>query len=116
MHKDPEVRLYYNFLKEGEADYLIKLGTPLLIRSSVVDSYKLEEAHDSRRTSYGAPLPVTDEVLINIKNRICLALNVTMDQIENPSMLRYTKGQEFKAHYDWLSDKALLVQEDTRQR
>ncbi len=116
MHTDPEVRLYHHFLKEGEAEYIIKLGTPFLARSRVEDEKQLNQAIHQQRSSYGALLPSSDEVVANIKTRICSALNVTLDQLEELKILRYIKGQQYAAHYDWFSDKVLLVQKDQRQR
>mmetsp|Transcript_10710 Transcript_10710/g.12535 ORF Transcript_10710/g.12535 Transcript_10710/m.12535 type:complete len:315 (+) Transcript_10710:107-1051(+) len=102
----PRAFLFHNFLSEEEADYMVKLATPAMLASTVVDSSTGNSVSSSIRTSSGTFLQkAQDEVIENIERRIAEASMVPEDQGEGLQILHYQKGQKYEAHYDFFHDK-----------
>ena len=112
---DPEVRLYHNFLSEGEVDYLIALGAPRLFQSGIKNNKQVQSTYSDLRTSQSGTFPPDDSVVILINNRIKHFMNATDDQIEDLQLLKYTEGQQFQEHFDWFTNFN-LIHETMQQR
>jgi len=90
------IQYYDNFITEEEADYLIELGRPQLIRSSVMGDETIIESRTSRNTFVFR----TDPVVMGIALRISSVVNMPLENQEAMQIVHYAKRQEYKAHYD----------------
>jgi prolyl 4-hydroxylase len=93
-----------NVLNDNECSIIIEASKPIMVRSSVIS----EKAVSNVRTSYNAFLRNESHLdnieLINVLNKLDkLAERVSKKPLQNQEPLqvvKYTKDQEYKAHYD----------------
>ncbi|KAM7257737.1 hypothetical protein ACFE04_013478 [Oxalis oulophora] len=103
---EPRAFVYHNFLSKEECEYLINLATPLLVKSTVVDS-KTGKSKDSRvRTSSGMFLRRgQDKIIRAIEKRIADFTFIPVENGEGLQVLRYEVGQKYEPHYDYFLDE-----------
>ncbi|KAM5565212.1 putative prolyl 4-hydroxylase 3 [Rosa sericea] len=103
---EPRAFIYHNFLSKEECDYLIKLATPHMAKSTVVDS-KTGKSKDSRvRTSSGTFLRRgRDKVVRDIEKRIADFTFIPVEHGEGLQILHYEVGQKYDAHFDYFLDE-----------
>ena len=103
---EPRAFVLHGFLTDEECDHLIKLGTPTLVKSSVVDSKTGESVDSDVRTSSGTFLQHgQDEVVARIEDRISHVTMLPLENGESLQILKYVNGQEYKPHTDYFHDK-----------
>ncbi|KAL3925730.1 MAG: hypothetical protein SGILL_000209 [Bacillariaceae sp.] len=94
LHQSPPVLAIDNFMTETECQEIQSARTP---RAHQVDSATFEGSL-STRTSTSWFCHYSDvPVLLSKANR---ALNIPLDNMEEPQIVRYERGQEFSWHYD----------------
>ncbi|KAI9599065.1 hypothetical protein BDF19DRAFT_478657 [Syncephalis fuscata] len=104
LNRDPMVIYLEDFLQPGEADHMIELAKPKMMRSRVVG----EQEYSDSRTSSSAYLESSqDNVVKCIEERASLFTNISMEATEPLQVVWYTKGQEFRPHHDYLERKDL---------
>ena len=103
----PDIRLYRNFLFEGEADYLINKFGKRLYKSGGIGDNGTTIYTGTRTSSSGSIKRCEDEVVYRIQERISKILNTTITKMENLQILNYKYGQEFQFHFDWFFDNHL---------
>jgi len=109
IRRVPLVLRINNFLHPGEAEHIIKLSTPRLIKSTIVrdndDHYVL---NDSVRTSSTAWLDkYQDPVVQCIEERAARFAPVDPEHCESLQVLRYGPGQKYAVHYDYFPRELL---------
>lgn len=106
---EPFICCFHDFLTEAECDHLMKVATPRLEPSKVLEPPKdgVERSEYSRiRTSSGAWLTwQEDEVVSSIEQRIASITGLPPENGENFHVLHYQYGQEYRPHYDWFLDE-----------
>ena len=107
---EPEIFLVKNFLTHKECNHLIIKGEPLLKESTVCSENGniVDKARTSWTASIGKELlseGKKDSVLQNIYNRAAEFCMRPVQNIEPIQMVRYTSGQFYKPHYDYLNTK-----------
>ena len=96
----PLVVILGNVLSEEECDELVLLSKNKIQRSKVGVSREVSNI----RTSSGAFLEEEENPLIvTIEKRISTIMNIPIEHGEGLHILRYTPGQEYKAHFDYFS-------------
>ncbi|KAI7835432.1 hypothetical protein COHA_010678, partial [Chlorella ohadii] len=105
---DAEARifLFHNFLTDAECDHIIGLAKPKMERSGVVDTKTGNSDISDIRTSSGTFLERgQDDVVAGIEERIARWTLLPVGNGEGLQVLRYTKGQEYQAHWDYFFDE-----------
>ena len=98
--EEPLVVVLENVLSEEECDELIFLSKNKVQRSKVGVSREVSDI----RTSSGAFIEEDENPLIEtIEMRISTIMNIPIEHGEGLHILRYTPGQEYKAHLDYFS-------------
>lgn len=102
----PYIVRYPDFLSTAECDYLIGMAAPQLAPSRIFDPTTGESRPDPYRMSYTASLYPLNQDLVTfaIDLRIARYTDIPAIQGEMLSVLAYAPGQEYKAHYDTLSE------------
>ena len=102
----PRLYLYRKFMSGAECDHIIKLATPSMTKSTVVDTATGKSVDSQIRTSHGTFLRRgQDEVVADVERRIAEFSMVPADHGEGVQILRYERGQKYEAHYDYFHDQ-----------
>ena len=111
LSKDPDIRIYHNFLTDEESTELISLSRPLLMNSTIIiNGHRGYVIDNSIRTSSSAHFELSDCSLIyKIEKRVLKLLNLTHSNvfIEPIQVVNYKEGQEFKPHFDWFGKDSM---------
>lgn len=104
LSEAPEVILFPALFTAQECAYLVAMAEPMFGPSVVVDPATGKLISNPIRTSEGAGFPLLFETpfLHALNRRIAAASGTTVDQGEPLQVLRYSPGQEYKAHFDAL--------------
>ncbi|XP_057542614.1 probable prolyl 4-hydroxylase 10 [Amaranthus tricolor] len=103
---EPRAFVYHNFLSKDECEYLIKLASPHMEKSQVVDE-KTGRSKDSRvRTSSGTFLPRgRDKIVRAIEQRIADFTFLPVEHGEGLQVLHYEVGQKYEPHFDYFLEE-----------
>jgi prolyl 4-hydroxylase len=97
---DPKIMLLHNFLSPQECDTLIKLGEEGGMPRSTVQGHGNELSGD--RTSHTTNLKRGQhEDVKRIEKRVTAFSGLPPSHTEPLQIVRYHKGQQYKAHYDF---------------
>ena len=115
-NREPEILLIKNFLTREECDHLINKGEPLLKASTVCSENGdiVDESRTSWTASLGKELITEnkkDPILQDIYNRAAVFCMRPVKNIEPIQMVRYTTGQFYKPHHDYLDTKIDLYKQ-----
>lgn len=100
---EPLVVVLGNMLSEEECEELIRLSADGLKRSKIGTTREENEV----RTSSSTFIDETENVVIaRIEKRIEAVMNIPIAHGEGLQILRYTPGQQYKAHHDFFSAKS----------
>jgi prolyl 4-hydroxylase len=106
IHRDPLIMIADDFLQPGEAEHMIAYAKPRMERSRVLGDQKYSEG----RTSSSAYLTKSaDHVIRCIEERASHITGIPVNTTESLQVVWYTKGQEFRPHFDYISHKNLLT-------
>jgi prolyl 4-hydroxylase len=113
LNASPRVVVFHNYLSDAECDYIIRLGTPFLQRSTVVDDHSKNGKVDDVRTSEGMFFPYNhnDATLLSIEKKISLTTGLPEKNGESIQLLHYIKGAEYKPHYDFFDPNTIAGKE-----
>ncbi|UJR18117.1 hypothetical protein I4U23_005017 [Adineta vaga] len=105
IERSPLIIYIEQFLTENEIQYLIDLAEPLFEPSRTMNddgSFKVNEY----RTSSSALIEHHQTPIIECVERRFAQFqgDVDVDCIEELQVVKYTSGQQYKPHYDWLSN------------
>lgn len=98
----PDVRLFERLLTAQECTYLISAAGQF--EPSMVYDTQGQLTHDTIRTSDGATFTwdMEDPAIHAINRRIAAASGTRYEDGEALQILRYTSGQEYRPHFDWV--------------
>ncbi|MFJ7933315.1 2OG-Fe(II) oxygenase [Sporosarcina sp. NPDC096371] len=98
--EEPLVVVLGNVLSDEECDELIRLSIDKMQRSKIGATREVNEL----RTSSSMFLEENEtELVAKVENRISTIMNIPIEHAEGIQILKYTPGQEYKAHYDFFS-------------
>lgn len=102
----PRIRVIEGFASPAECDWAIERARPSLKRAVVIDqltgAFKPHEDRTNEAVELG--LEQMDVVLQILRARIGAATNLPVPVFEPPQVMRYTVGQEFRPHFDFLTE------------
>jgi prolyl 4-hydroxylase len=103
LSAQPDLRIFRQLLTPAECAYLIRTAEPLF-RPSMVYNNVGEEVRDTIRTSDGAGFfwLAEDPAIHALNRRIAKATGSAYEQGEPLQVLRYSPGQEYRPHFDYL--------------
>ncbi|PSC73401.1 putative trehalase [Micractinium conductrix] len=100
----PRAYLYHHFLSDEECDHIIKISSPHMQRSGVVNMDG-SVTEDGIRTSWGTFLTrAQDEVVFAIEHRVANWSHLPVEHAEDMQVLRYQNNQTYGAHWDDLDE------------
>jgi prolyl 4-hydroxylase len=98
--EEPLIVILGNVLSDAECDELIMLSKDKMQRSKLVATSEGNEI----RTSSGMFLDENEnDTIIKIEKRISSIMSIPTEHGDGMQILKYTPGQEYKAHYDFFS-------------
>lgn len=109
LNADPIVRTIDGFASAAECQWLIDVAKPRLQRAIIHYSQTGEEGIDPGRTNQFALFTFVhqDVVIEMIRARIANAIRAPLPCLEASQVLRYSPGEEFAPHHDFLDTKAM---------
>lgn len=112
------LRVYPELLTPLECGYLIETARPDLLPSHTVHPVTGESVLDTTRTSYGWSFhPAQEDIVITrVKERLALQAGFPFDHAEPFAMLRYTAGQEYREHFDYIDPESGEAGEEISRR
>lgn len=99
--EEPLIVVLENVLSDEECETLIELSKNKMKRSKI----GVSRTTNSMRTSSGTFLEEC-EAVTRIERRIASIMNVPVEHGEGLHILKYTVGQEYKAHYDFFAENS----------
>lgn len=104
--KNPLVCVLNDFLKPAEVAALVAAAESRLEQNRVVDPESGQQVEHTARTSHGTFFTRSvNEIVQTIENRVALLTGQSVEQFEGVQVMRYTQGQEYKAHHDYFNPK-----------
>ncbi|WP_243523774.1 2OG-Fe(II) oxygenase [Bacillus pseudomycoides] len=97
--EEPLIVVLENVLSDEECEELIELSKNSMRRSKIGASREVNNI----RTSSGTFLE-GNETVAKIEKRVSLIMNIPVEYGEGLHVLKYTPGQEYKAHYDYFAE------------
>ncbi|MBP2080154.1 2OG-Fe(II) oxygenase [Oceanobacillus polygoni] len=98
--EEPLVVVLGNVLSDEECYELIRLSKDNMHRSKIGYSRELNDI----RTSSGMFFEGNEHsILTTIEKRVSSIMNIPVEHAEGLQVLKYTPGQEYKAHFDYFS-------------
>lgn len=97
--EEPLIVVLENVLSDEECESLIELSKDSMKRSKIGASREVNNI----RTSSGTFLE-ENEIVAKIEKRVSSIMNIPIEHGEGLHILKYTPGQEYKAHYDYFAE------------
>lgn len=93
------IKIIEEFLEPEKCQYLIDTYKDRVKRSTVVSPKG--DVEDKARTSHTFFLPDDDSVTMELRVKAAKYTGVSPDHIEGLQLVRYSKGEQYKFHYDY---------------
>lgn len=108
LSEAPRIRTIEGFATAAECDWLMARARGRLGPAMVIDQRTGLEASHPDRTNKAIELNVTamDVVIQVLRARIATATNLPIPVFEPAQIMHYSVGEEFRPHYDFLTDDA----------
>ncbi|MBB4826441.1 prolyl 4-hydroxylase [Sporosarcina luteola] len=104
--EEPLIVVLGNVLSDEECDELVEMSKDKMKRSKIGTTHVENEL----RTSSGMFLEESEnDIVSKIEHRIATIMNVPIEHGESLQILRYTPGQQYKAHYDYFSSTSKVT-------
>jgi prolyl 4-hydroxylase len=107
LSETPRIRVIDGFASPAECDWLMARAQGNLRPAKVLDQQSGKETTHPDRTNSAIELNVTEmDVVIQIlRARIGTATNLPVPVFEPAQIMHYSVGEEFRPHYDFLTDE-----------
>ena len=104
--EEPLIVILGNVLSNEECDELVRLSKDKMKRSKIGTTREENEL----RTSSSMFLEESEnEIIARIEKRVSSIMNIPIEHGEGLQILRYTPGQEYKAHHDFFSSTSKVA-------
>ncbi|WJE45265.1 2OG-Fe(II) oxygenase [Peribacillus frigoritolerans] len=101
--EEPLIVVLENVLSDEECDGLIELSKDKMNRSKIGVTHEVNEI----RTSSSMFFQENEyDILTKIEKRISTIMNIPVEHGEGIQILKYTPGQEYKAHFDFFTSSS----------
>jgi prolyl 4-hydroxylase len=104
--EEPLIVILGNVLSNEECDELIRLSKDKMQRSKIGTT---REENELRTSSSMFFQESENEIVARLEKRISYIMNIPIEHGEGIQILKYTPGQEYKAHYDFFSSTSKVV-------
>lgn len=107
LYTDPHIFTVSNFLSDDECNHFITKANDINFARSMVSDDK-QGMYSNGRTSSNVWLKHnTDEITLDVGERISKIVNIPLENAENYQVIRYNLNQEYRQHYDtWSHDNS----------
>ncbi|UYZ01429.1 2OG-Fe(II) oxygenase [Peribacillus frigoritolerans] len=104
--EEPLIVVLENVLSDEECDGLIEMSKDKMNRSKIGVTHEVNEI----RTSSSMFFQENEyDILTKIENRISTIMNIPVEHGEGIQILKYTPGQEYKAHFDFFTSSSIAA-------
>lgn len=102
VSESPSIHLFPGLFSTAECDYLVAVAEPTFEPSLVADP--AGDRPDPIRTSDGSPMHwlIEDPAIHALNRRIAAASGTAWEQGEPLLILRYSPGQQYRSHFDYV--------------
>lgn len=98
--EEPLIVILGNVLSDEECDELINLSKDNMQRSKIGSSHEVNEM----RTSSGMFFQGNEsDIIQKVEKRLSSIMNIPIEHGDGLHILKYTPGQEYKAHFDFFA-------------
>jgi prolyl 4-hydroxylase len=98
--EEPLIVILGNVLSDEECDELIRLSTDKLNRSKIGVTHEVNEIRTSSSMFFQEN---ENDIITKIEQRISSIMNIPIEHGDGIQILKYTPGQEYKAHFDYFT-------------
>ncbi|MFJ5621506.1 2OG-Fe(II) oxygenase [Peribacillus loiseleuriae] len=98
--EEPLIVVLGNVLSDEECDELIRLSKDKMHRSKIGATHDVNEIRTSSSMFFQEN---ENDTITNIEKRIASIMNIPIEHGEGIQILKYTPGQEYKAHFDFFT-------------
>jgi prolyl 4-hydroxylase len=102
--EEPLIVVLENVLSDEECDGLIELSKDKMNRSKIGVTHEVNEIRTSSSMFF---LENEYDILTKIEKRISTIMNIPVEHGEGIQILKYTPGQEYKAHFDFFTSSSI---------
>ncbi|WP_144527710.1 2OG-Fe(II) oxygenase [Peribacillus simplex] len=103
---EPLIVILGNVLSDEECDGLIELSKDRMNRSKIGVKHEVNEI----RTSSSMFFQENEyEIITKIEKRISTIMNIPIEHGDGIQILKYTPGQEYKAHFDFFTSSSIAA-------
>ena len=105
--EEPLVVILGNVLSDEECDTLMSLSKDKLNRSKIGAAREVNEMRTSSSMYFEEN---ENDIITKVERRLSSIMNIPTEHGEGIQILKYTPGQEYKAHYDYFSSSSKAAQ------
>ncbi|MET1179080.1 2OG-Fe(II) oxygenase [Peribacillus simplex] len=103
---EPLIVILGNVLSDEECDGLIELSKDRMNRSKIGSKHEVNEI----RTSSSMFFQENEyDIITKIEKRISIIMNIPIEHGDGIQVLKYTPGQEYKAHFDFFTSSSIAA-------
>ena len=102
--EEPLIAVLGNVLSDEECDELINLSKDKLNRSKIGGTREVNEMRTSSSSMYFQDKE--NDLITKIEKRVSSIMNVPVEHGDGLQILKYTPGQEYKAHFDFFASSS----------
>jgi hypothetical protein len=104
MRESPSIAVIDTLLPPALCGWIVRHAAPNLKRAQVYNGHDASAANSGQRTNSDMHFvfPDTDLALMFLARRICDHVGCDFHSLEDPSVLHYRPGQQFRRHFDYL--------------
>lgn len=98
--EEPLIVVLGNVLSDEECDELIRLSKDKMHRSKIGVTHELNEIRTSSSMFFQDN---ENDIISKIEKRVSSIMNIPIEHGDGIQILKYTPGQEYKAHFDFFT-------------
>jgi len=106
IFEEPLIVILGNVLSNEECDELIRLSKDKMQRSKIGTTREVDELRTSSSMFFQES---ENEIVARVEKRISSIMSIPIEHGEGLQILRYTPGQEYKAHFDFFSSTSKVA-------
>ncbi|MGE7906449.1 2OG-Fe(II) oxygenase [Peribacillus sp. NPDC094092] len=103
---EPLIVILGNVLSEEECDGLIELSKDRMNRSKIGIKHEVNEIRTSSSMFFQEN---ENDIITKIEKRISTIMNIPIEHGDGIQILKYTPGQEYKAHFDFFTSSSIAA-------
>ncbi|MED4402678.1 2OG-Fe(II) oxygenase [Metabacillus fastidiosus] len=104
--EEPLIVILGNVLSDEECDELIRLSKDKMNRSKIGATHEVNEIRTSSSMYFQEN---ENDIITKIEKRISSIMNIPIEHGEGIQILKYTPGQEYKAHFDFFTSSSKAI-------